>query len=612
MRSLREAPSWVATGSDFLQTRYLSVSASLAIRVDQVVEMTAKIGIPTMSVTLNIVPAGKSAKTSRFSNDAVSKQGEVVSAEQAAERSAAYHNMEEQPHTYFMNLSPLEIIDATRKGNRARFINHSCQPNCETQKWLIDGETSICIFALRDIAVGEELTYNYHLQWGGGKRIRCQCGAAKCQGYLEADSAQNRAALLMDTDSGLDDAGDDAGNSFMDPCLETYDSDQDAPFESAGMGSAQLSQSLLGHQAAPAPGTYHPFGTSSYQAGIDATMLRSGRQSVHSPDVSATLTGSGPCSDASDLTSSHLSDLPKRHPKRIKLGSTQAAQATDMRHASVQHALDPNPDAWSSAAEAVAQQQPRQQNLPPAWGSPGLPPRAVLFPASLSPQVPLEKLPRQAVDQGDGPPYIACVVPGLTAAQELVKAEQEAQLAEQLRRQQNMFVAGYEMDDFGGLQLPRSKYTPVLPMKIVFAQRWQREAQATMPAGAASLSAKQHDVVQLGRQQALDRAQPGAAALHGQSGAYATHAKLPLRFKLAEVKNAMRKAEQGGPEMSTTSGGICTPTASELRHTAWQVDQLSNTPILNNLWVEYYIDRFDKDFDDSYWSMLENLSAGSQ
>lgn len=76
MRSLREAPSWVATGSDFLQTRYLSVSASLAIRVDQVVEMTAKIGIPTMSVTLNIVPAGKSAKTSRFSNDAVSKQGE--------------------------------------------------------------------------------------------------------------------------------------------------------------------------------------------------------------------------------------------------------------------------------------------------------------------------------------------------------------------------------------------------------------------------------------------------------------------------------------------------------------------------------------------------------
>ena len=65
-----------------------------------------------------------------------------------------------------------EVIDAKYKGNRARFINHSCQPNCETQKWLIDGETCVCIFALRDILPGEELTYDYHLQCGGGQRVR--------------------------------------------------------------------------------------------------------------------------------------------------------------------------------------------------------------------------------------------------------------------------------------------------------------------------------------------------------------------------------------------------------------------------------------------------------
>ena len=68
--------------------------------------------------------------------------------------------------------SPHEVIDAKHKGNKARFINHSCQPNCETQKWLIDGETSVCIFSLCDISVGEELTYDYHLQSGGGKRVR--------------------------------------------------------------------------------------------------------------------------------------------------------------------------------------------------------------------------------------------------------------------------------------------------------------------------------------------------------------------------------------------------------------------------------------------------------
>ena len=52
-----------------------------------------------------------------------------------------------------------------------------------------------------------------------GGDCRCQCGADKCQGYLEADSAQNRAALLMDTDSGLD---DDAGDSLMVSWASTY------------------------------------------------------------------------------------------------------------------------------------------------------------------------------------------------------------------------------------------------------------------------------------------------------------------------------------------------------------------------------------------------------
>ena len=65
-----------------------------------------------------------------------------------------------------------EIIDATKRGNRARFINHCCDPNCETQKWVVNGETCICIFALKDILAGEELTYHYHLVWHGSKRIR--------------------------------------------------------------------------------------------------------------------------------------------------------------------------------------------------------------------------------------------------------------------------------------------------------------------------------------------------------------------------------------------------------------------------------------------------------
>lgn len=46
------------------------------------------------------------------------------------------------------------IIDAGPKGNQARFMNHCCQPNCETQKWTVNGDTRVGLFALQDIPRG--------------------------------------------------------------------------------------------------------------------------------------------------------------------------------------------------------------------------------------------------------------------------------------------------------------------------------------------------------------------------------------------------------------------------------------------------------------------------
>ena len=399
--------------------------------------------------------------------------------------------------------------------------------------------------------------------------------------------------------------------------METYDSDADAPFASAGPGSAQLSQNLLVQPAAAAPGQYCSLSNLHRQAGIDATLLASGRQCRHSPDASATFTG--PCSDASDLTSSHPLDLPMHPYKRIKLGSAQPAQLTAGCHASMQHAPDPNLTTWSPVAEAFAQ-QPGRQGLPSAGrGSDSDPPRGVLFPASLSPpsaaQVDPEQHSWQAADNGSAPPYVPCAVPGLTTVQELVKAQQETQLAEALHCQQNMLVGGYEMDHLGGLQLPHGKYTRMISMKIVFAQRWRHDAQSATVAAAAPLSLKQlllDPAVQLECEQALSGngvLQQDAVQLASQSRAPTASAKLPIRFKLAEVKNAMRKAELSAPEMSSTSCGNHTLTASDVKHTAWQLEQLSNTPVLNNPWVEHYVDRVNIQFDESYWSMLENLSA---
>ena len=42
-----------------------------------------------------------------------------------------------------------------------RYINHACQPNCEMKLWAVDGKPRMALFTLRDIAVGEEITYNY-------------------------------------------------------------------------------------------------------------------------------------------------------------------------------------------------------------------------------------------------------------------------------------------------------------------------------------------------------------------------------------------------------------------------------------------------------------------
>jgi SET domain-containing protein len=49
------------------------------------------------------------------------------------------------------------VIDAGDKGNIARFMNHSCNPNCETQKWTVNGDIRIGLFALKDVPAGTEL-----------------------------------------------------------------------------------------------------------------------------------------------------------------------------------------------------------------------------------------------------------------------------------------------------------------------------------------------------------------------------------------------------------------------------------------------------------------------
>ncbi|CAN7013330.1 unnamed protein product, partial [Brassica oleracea var. botrytis] len=81
------------------------------------------------------------------------------------------------------------VIDATYKGNKSRYFNHSCNPSTEMQKWIIDGETRVGIFAIRYITKGEHLTYDYQFVQLGADQD-CYCGAVGCRKMLGANASK--------------------------------------------------------------------------------------------------------------------------------------------------------------------------------------------------------------------------------------------------------------------------------------------------------------------------------------------------------------------------------------------------------------------------------------
>ena len=90
---------------------------------------------------------------------------------------------------YMFRLDEFKVLDATRRGCMARYINASCDPNAYTKVVTINRVKRIIIYALKDIAVGEELCYDYKfpLEQEQDKRIVCYCGARVCRGFMNWD-----------------------------------------------------------------------------------------------------------------------------------------------------------------------------------------------------------------------------------------------------------------------------------------------------------------------------------------------------------------------------------------------------------------------------------------
>jgi hypothetical protein len=126
------------------------------------------------------------ARAIRKGRRVIEYTGERISHEEADRRFGDDEAMDWH-HTFLFTVNRRTVIDGSRGGNEARFINHSCEPNCEA--WNIGGR--IWIVALSDISPGEELTYDYNYEREEGeddaaaaRRYPCRCGAPSCRGTI--------------------------------------------------------------------------------------------------------------------------------------------------------------------------------------------------------------------------------------------------------------------------------------------------------------------------------------------------------------------------------------------------------------------------------------------
>jgi SET domain-containing protein len=116
--------------------------------------------------------------------EVIEYRGEVMTHAQIDRK---YAKVPDNGHTFLFTLNDRYVIDANTGGNVARWINHSCRPNCEPYE---DDDCRVFIAAKRTIRAGEELSYDYKLNVPGRRTARlladyaCRCGSPRCRGTM--------------------------------------------------------------------------------------------------------------------------------------------------------------------------------------------------------------------------------------------------------------------------------------------------------------------------------------------------------------------------------------------------------------------------------------------
>lgn len=148
---------------------------------------------------LDVFEAGKKGKGLRVLEDV--RKGDLVTeyVGRAVNRLFLPHlfrRYANERKLYIMALTNDVYLDARKKGGVARYINHSCDPNCVVERWRVRGILRAAVIASRDIPAGTELSFDYQWERKRGRApTKCHCGAANCRGTLEVPRSMAEEAL---------------------------------------------------------------------------------------------------------------------------------------------------------------------------------------------------------------------------------------------------------------------------------------------------------------------------------------------------------------------------------------------------------------------------------
>jgi histone-lysine N-methyltransferase SETD1 len=124
--------------------------------------------------------------------------GDLVRSRVADKREVMYR-ARGLPHMYLFRIGESDlIVDATMRGGSARFLNHSCHPNCRSRVVQFGNNQIISFSAVRNIKAHEELTFNYKMEFETDreKGEPCFCGAKQCLGWLNYRETKEKRDLL--------------------------------------------------------------------------------------------------------------------------------------------------------------------------------------------------------------------------------------------------------------------------------------------------------------------------------------------------------------------------------------------------------------------------------